>query len=54
MKSKVGGVEIEYCCKGCKGKVDKADKDEQINMVFGEKPFEKGFELASKDKDKAA
>ncbi len=39
----VGGVEVGFCCKNCKGKVAKAGADEQITMVFGS---DKGFALA--------
>jgi len=39
----VGGVEVGFCCNNCKGKVAKADGEEQVKMVFGSG---KGFALA--------
>jgi hypothetical protein len=39
----VGGLEVGFCCNNCKGKVAKADADEQVKMVFGSG---KGFALA--------
>lgn len=42
--SKVGGVEIKFCCHRCKGKVDGATSDEdKAKLVFGEKRFDKAF-----------
>jgi YHS domain-containing protein len=43
----VGGVKILFCCKGCKNVVGHAKSDEQINLVFGDNAFKKGFEKAS-------
>ncbi len=48
-KVKVGGVEVQFCCDDCKAKVAAAKPEEQIQMVFGSKPFGKGFKVA-KDK----
>jgi hypothetical protein len=39
----VGGIEVGFCCNNCKGKVAKADAEEQVKMVFGSG---KGFALA--------
>jgi len=39
----VGGIEVSFCCNNCKGKVAKADADEQVALVFGSG---KGFALA--------
>jgi hypothetical protein len=39
--SEVNGVKVAFCCNNCKGKVDKLEGDEQLDMVFGEKAFEK-------------
>lgn len=40
----VGGVNILFCCKGCKNEVRLAQtEDERINLVFGDQPFKKGF-----------
>jgi hypothetical protein len=48
-KIKVCGVEVGFCCNGCKGKVAKAAAEEQCEIVFV-KGFEKAFAL-NKDKD---
>jgi len=40
----IGGVEVGFCCNNCKGKVESAGADEQINLVFGN--VEKGFAKA--------
>ena len=39
----VGGLAVGFCCNNCKGKVEKAAADEQVNLVFGSG---KGFALA--------
>lgn len=49
--TKVNGVEVGFCCGNCLAKAEKAEGDEQIELVFGEKAFEKGFELAKKEKE---
>ena len=41
----VAGVKVCFCCNNCKGKVAKAKGDEQINLVFSDAAFEKGFEV---------
>jgi hypothetical protein len=41
----VGGVKVAFCCNNCKGKVSKAEGDEQLNLVFGDDAFKKGFEV---------
>ena len=42
----VGGVEVSFCCNGCKGKVEKAEGDAQLDLVFSDAAFAKGFEKA--------
>jgi hypothetical protein len=42
------GVKVGFCCNGCKGKATKAEGDEQVAMLFGEKAFKKGFKVAEK------
>jgi len=37
----IGDAEVGFCCNNCKGKVEKASADEQVNMVFGN--IDKGF-----------
>lgn len=41
----IKGVTVKFCCENCQGKAKKAEGDEQINLVFGEKAFEKGFKV---------
>jgi len=40
----VGGVSVQFCCNNCKGKVEKAKPNRQLNLVFSDKAFAKGFE----------
>ena len=47
-KIKVNSVAVSFCCNGCKGKVKKAKGDAQINLVFGDKAFDKAFKVAKK------
>lgn len=46
-KIQVAGVDVCFCCNGCKGKANKAEGDAQVNLVFGDKAFEKGFKVAA-------
>lgn len=39
----VGDLKVNLCCKGCQGKVNKADKDAAVELVFAK--FDKGFTL---------
>jgi hypothetical protein len=41
----VDGVEVQFCCDKCKGKVAAAKGDEQLNLVFSDEAFKKGYEL---------
>ena len=45
--TQVAGVEIQFCCGNCQGKVAKAKPEEQMEMVFG-KGFAKAFTVAKK------
>jgi YHS domain-containing protein len=47
-KISVDGVDVCFCCNSCKGSVTKLEGDEQIEKVFGDKAFEKGFEVTKK------
>ncbi len=47
---KVAGVDVKFCCPGCVKKVAKLEGKEQVNLVFGEKAFAKGFEVVKKKK----
>ncbi|MCC6508803.1 MAG: hypothetical protein IT423_06830 [Pirellulaceae bacterium] len=47
----VSGAKVAFCCTNCKGKAEGAKGAEQVEMVFGEKAFEKGkFELVKTEK----
>lgn len=53
MMAEVEGVEVRFCCAGCKGKVEKAaSADEKRELVFSDKAFEKGFKVADKEESK--
>jgi len=41
----VQGVSVAFCCNNCKGKVAKAEGDEQLELVFGDS--NKGFKAAA-------
>lgn len=41
--SEVSGVTVKFCCKNCKGKVNGAEGDEQIKLVFSDDAFKKGY-----------
>ncbi len=41
----VQGVKVAFCCNNCKGKVAGAEGAEQLNLVFSDAAFEKGFEV---------
>ncbi len=40
---KVAGSKVAFCCNGCKGKAEKAEGDDQIELVFNDKSFGKAF-----------
>jgi YHS domain-containing protein len=44
----VGGVKVAFCCENCQGKVAKTEGDAQKELVFGDKAFEKAFEIVKK------
>jgi len=48
--AKVGGTDVHFCCPGCVKKVKAAKGKKQLELVFGEKAFAKGFEPAKKKK----
>ncbi len=48
--SKVADVEVVFCCPNCKGKVDAADKKEQLELVFSDKAFDKAYEVKKQEK----
>jgi hypothetical protein len=46
----VAGTKVSFCCNNCKGKAEAAKDAEQVELVFGEKAFEKGkFELVKEE-----
>lgn len=44
MTAQVAGVNVKFCCAGCKGAVSKAKGDAKLNLVFSDKAFDKNFE----------
>lgn len=44
----VAGVKVTFCCNNCKGKVEKAKGDEQLELAFADKAFDKGFKVEKK------
>lgn len=48
----VAGVKVAFCCNGCKSAVAKARGARQVNMVFNDKAFKKGFEKVAADEKK--
>jgi YHS domain-containing protein len=41
----VAGAKVAFCCNNCQGKVEKASGEEQLELVFNDKAFEKGFRV---------
>jgi hypothetical protein len=37
----VGGAKVQFCCDMCKGKVDKAEGDKKLEMVFSDDAWKK-------------
>ena len=50
-KISIAGVNVCFCCNGCKGKAVKAKGDEQITLVFNDKAFAKGFKVSKPKKE---
>lgn len=44
----VAGVKVTFCCNNCKGKVEKAEGDEKLELAFADKAFDKGFKVEKK------
>jgi YHS domain-containing protein len=44
-KIDVQGAPVCFCCNNCKGKAEAADAQKQIEMIFNDKSFKKGFEV---------
>lgn len=47
-KIKVGDAEVAFCCGKCKAKTEAAKGDEQLEIVYSDKAFEKGFKIGDK------
>ena len=43
--TKVSGVDVAFCCDGCKGKVEKSKPEDAVELVFADKAFDKGFKV---------
>lgn len=41
--AEVGGVSVAFCCGNCKAKVEQAEGDDKVNLVFGQDNFAKAF-----------
>lgn len=48
-KLAVNGVDVQFCCNGCRSRVAKVDKDNRLGIVFSTAAFKKGFEIAQAD-----
>jgi YHS domain-containing protein len=46
----VNGVKVSLCCNNCKGKVQKAAAADQLELIFSDKAFAKGFEVKKSEK----
>lgn len=44
----VDNVKVSVCCGGCQGKAEAAQGDAQIELLFSDKAFKKGFEVVKK------
>lgn len=50
----VSGVDVAFCCNNCKAAASKEEGAKQIELLFDDKKFEKGFKLAKKESAAAA
>jgi hypothetical protein len=49
---KIAGLEVAFCCDGCKGKVAAAKDDAaKLALVFNDAAFDKGFKVKSAKQD---
>jgi hypothetical protein len=46
----VSGVKVAFCCNNCKGKVAAKTGDEQLELVFSDTAFGKGYEVKKAEK----
>ncbi len=49
--TKVGEIEVGFCCGNCLAKVAEAKGDEQAELVFNAKSFEKAFEIVKEEEE---
>jgi transcription elongation factor Elf1 len=47
---KISGVSVAFCCGKCQGKVEAAKGDDQLDLAFADKAFDKGFEVKKQTK----
>ena len=47
--ARVSNVNVRFCCEKCKGKVQEAEADAKLEMIFAEAAFKKAF-MAVKEK----
>ncbi len=47
---KVGTVEVKFCCEKCQGKAKDAKDAEQLELIFSDKAFDKGFKVTTAEK----
>ncbi len=48
---KVAGSKVAFCCNNCKGKTEAAEGEKQLELVFSNEAFEKGFAKKKKKDD---
>jgi hypothetical protein len=50
----VSGVDVAFCCNNCKAAASKEEGAKQVELLFDDKKFEKGFKIAKKEQAAAA
>lgn len=48
---KIDGIEVAFCCGNCQGKVEAAEGEEQVTLVFTEEAFKKAFEVVPEEEE---
>ena len=46
----VHGETVAFCCGNCLAAAKKVTGDDQVALIFGDKAFDKGYEIVKKDK----
>lgn len=49
--AKVDKVNVRFCCEKCKGKVETAEGDKKLELIFAEEAFKKAFVAVKKKSD---